>query len=142
MEQEDPKETMFVQCWEDDDFPTKVEISEEDKNDYIFKLFKKIIANPSYDFSAENNEYKALKMTQDDFKVSKGDLDKVKDIHSKQLKTLFNGEMKDDKNIGKMLAISAKSSVNAPYLLFLADMFSRDRITSELNDGKTLEPGN
>ena len=73
-------------------------------------------------------------MNANDFKVKTSN---IKSIHSKQLQTIFtdaNG-MANDKNILKALAISEK--VNAPYLIYCADLYSRDRITAH-SRGKSL----
>ena len=120
----------------DEDIPFKREPQNTEKA--IFELLMKIYNNPDCDFLEYDNELVPFQIDKDDFKISQNDIRRVRQIYSAQLVTIFNGEMQDDQNILKILAISEKR--NVPYLLYLTDMFSRDRLLTDVKDNRNLEP--
>ncbi len=90
----------------DEEIPFKQEPKDQTKA--IFDILMKTYLNPSCDFQEFDNEYQPLQISKEDFKINSDGIKQIKQIYSKPLVTIFNGEMKDDQNILKILAISEK----------------------------------
>eukprot|EP01084_Bolivina_argentea_P282514 483604_1 len=115
----DPTDTVLVEF--DETFPGDVQTDEmldilkrcwTDKNAYIF----------------HPNEI--LLVTMEDWNVSPKDINATINLYKTQCPNLFNEGMRKDKNIITLLTIGDKLKV--PYMQFLADMYSIDRLKREL----------
>lgn len=108
----------------DDAFPVPGDINEADKSE--FKL--RIINNCARDPKASSRLVAICEIAPDDLKVSAEDIEETKTVCAAQLQVLFDAEMENDLSILHLLAAGRK--MNQPYLLLLADVYTRKRIAA------------
>eukprot|EP00486_Rosalina_sp_Unknown_P005103 CAMPEP_0201570448 /NCGR_PEP_ID=MMETSP0190_2-20130828/12727_1 /ASSEMBLY_ACC=CAM_ASM_000263 /TAXON_ID=37353 /ORGANISM="Rosalina sp." /LENGTH=564 /DNA_ID=CAMNT_0047994011 /DNA_START=35 /DNA_END=1726 /DNA_ORIENTATION=+ len=114
----------------DNDFPCVKgkELSTED----IIAILKRCWTDPN----AFTNEVPPLQVTADHWnfpdhgkkngQAINKDIEETKEIYKDQCPTIFDQGMETDQAIMKLLAVGRR--LNEPYLCFLADMYSRDRL--------------
>jgi len=122
------------------DFPwnTKIAAEPDSHKMHFIKLLSEIKKDKLYEFTEERNEHKPLNVTAEIYRsVSDDDIAKVNAEHAAQCLTIFNTEMRDDVSVNKLLAVGDK--MKAPYLQYVADLYSRDRVAIFLQQGKAIE---
>ena len=125
--EEPPDQTTLVAI-DEGGFPSSSGI--DLKNEDIIAILRRCWEDPE---SAYTNEVPPLQITPEDWNFPPNDKNnKNKDIeetrfaHGAQCKTIFDNQMQGDEAIIKLLAVGRR--LKEPYLSFLADMYSRDRI--------------
>eukprot|EP01084_Bolivina_argentea_P248535 415754_1 len=111
----DPEESTIIDL--DDNFPGKDLTPTQ-----IVAIIKRCWDDPL----AYTNEVAPLQVVADDFAINESEINKSIELYEKQCPNLFKGGMKGDKALMRMITVSEK--IGEPYLLWLCDMYSRDRL--------------
>jgi len=130
---EEPGQSQLAE-FEADGFPGTTGLDPEAKQIKILDVIKKCAENPKA-FMGSDGKYEPLEVTPEQLKVTEKEVKEAKDLYKSQLQTLFDTGMDKDKSILKMLAVGRK--IGAPYLMYLADVYTRERIRGN-DDGLKL----
>eukprot|EP01083_Nonionella_stella_P046150 123563_1 len=124
------------------DFDTDIPFRREpsDKIKAVYDLLVKICHDPECDFTEEDNEVKPLQVKLSDWKIKKDDIAHIKALHDDQLTkentAIWKADFRKDKNILALLAMS--HNLNAPFLMYVVDLYHRDRVAVFTRRQKTL----
>eukprot|EP01084_Bolivina_argentea_P311079 538415_1 len=114
----------------DNNFPLPYQ--PENKEAAIFEILKESYQDAeAFFYPIRINLKPPLKLQQKDFQISEQQIKKTQTILEKQLKTIWDNEFANDKDILKILSVSF--IINKPYIQYLVDMYLRDRIKSLSN---------
>jgi len=97
---------------------------DDERRDAIFAILKECFQNPSaYQNAADENP---LKVTVDDFAVTKQDINKAKSWVEEQAPSIYDGGFSNDGSLMYMLTVGMK--MRKHYLQYLVDMFLREKL--------------
>jgi len=128
--EQDPADSQLVD-FDTDSFPAPDGSGKTASAKQILDVIQQCVNDPNA-FAG----YAPLAVSPEDWKVSAQQIKQVKGLYKEQFQTLFNAGMAKDHCILHMLALERKLPNKNPFLLYLADVFTREfiRITNDPND--------
>eukprot|EP01084_Bolivina_argentea_P284237 487079_1 len=130
-ELQNAQETTVVEM--DDDFPlSRLIIDEEERNQAIFDVIMNTLPQPS---SKTGYQY-GWEPTPSFFHISKSLMAEIQTKYEKQCSSIWRCGLNEDKSLMKVMAIGRKHRF--PYLQYLVDMYTRDKIYNKLKLNKIL----
>jgi len=110
--------------FDEDTFPYPEDCEEGDKQ-AIMTVLQRCASNPRA-YKGSDGKFQPLKVDVKDWDITDDDILAIKTLYKKQLATVFDVGMDKDQSILRLLAVGRK--LNAPYLMFLSDVYMREKL--------------
>eukprot|EP00486_Rosalina_sp_Unknown_P006726 CAMPEP_0201572136 /NCGR_PEP_ID=MMETSP0190_2-20130828/15242_1 /ASSEMBLY_ACC=CAM_ASM_000263 /TAXON_ID=37353 /ORGANISM="Rosalina sp." /LENGTH=552 /DNA_ID=CAMNT_0047997527 /DNA_START=28 /DNA_END=1686 /DNA_ORIENTATION=- len=130
---EQPEESQLIEV--DDDFPSArgTTLSKEE----MIEVLRKCWTDPATAYTTDIT-YEPIEIMPNHWDISKDDIASISQILQVQCSKIFDSKFQEDKSILKLLCVGEK--INKPYLQFICDSYSRDRVEAEYTGKKVIIP--